>query len=997
MLEELKQHKNWCLCFAKTGDKFPLTVVSSWVEKIKAIIPNYFESGNNDFITSESDWLNYTVTISNDRQKVYTGDLKNVGATMKHESSWLTYNMVEKICRNSVMLFPVNRERQLSFGFVFTQDLPFAVIDLDRKDGISQQEIAYQNVWLDKLNSYTERSISGTGYHVIIKGKIDPEKYPNTKGTGASGIRSGTFHKSQGIVGFEVYSQDRFIVMTEDCVEDRPHDIEERQDVLDELCATLKSPTVSNNIIDIDTEFQYDVDSLSLEINFAIVGIMQSCDRDNFLALFEARCNFVYDNEPSKSVYNEENVLSYPSQSEADFALMTIICKYVKEDTVAKAIFAQSELAKRPKATRVDYLNRMICGARENEANEYAIPDFLVEEKAVSEESSNLVEQLETKKKLAKEAEKKALIDEFINKNYLDVDPETVLVNSKWREEKVDPTYSVKELFCDVLYASGLITQLKRVNIIPSPDFMIFASDEELSYKRLLDKGYITTKGFNISDNNALIIPPVSSGVLYEMTKWSYETRIKPILEVSLASCLGILSGVVGKMWQLPTGTGLNNYIILSARSGVGKEGLHSTKNDLIYQFACDHPDLLRDLRRHVVDDDFVSGQALVKRCLQEAGSTKGKKVSSLPDNWNLMRKRYVSFVNFQSEFGKNLGQMSDCKAGSPADTLKAQYLKLYTGSAKTSMLSAMSYSNEEESIDESFAPAFSVIGETTIAGYADALSPQMAQDGFLSRFVTITYKGKTVLQNKLGIHKKIPKRIIEWVKDLCAQESTLSGNAVTGVCEPRFIQVDFTEEADKYNDMLEQWSVDMLDQAGDKEYYRQAWVRFQLKILKLAGLCAVCQNPSQPVVSIQHMAWATRLVLADVTNMYELITNGDTNLTGNSENTQAVTLVETMKRFLTSDNSVQLASMTNLSGHIITIMRANNIIPLKYLTTSLGNNKSFTTSKVGFNKAIEATIQRLCDEGVIETLPKQTTFSTFKTRGTCYKLLDLRGVVDGE
>ena len=103
------------------------------------------------------------------------------------------------------------------------------------------------------------------------------------------------------------------------------------------------------------------------------------------------------------------------------------------------------------------------------------------------------------------------------------------------------------------------------------------------------------------------------------------------------------------------------------------------------------------------------------------------------------------------------------------------------------------------------------------------------------------------------------------------------------------------------------------------------------------------------------------------------------------------------MKRFLTSDNSVQLASMTNLSGHIITIMRANNIIPLKYLTTSLGNNKSFTTSKVGFNKAIEATIQRLCDEGVIETLPKQTTFSTFKTRGTCYKLLDLRGVVDGE
>lgn len=995
MLEELKQHKNWCLCFAKTGDKFPLTITESWVNKVKELYPNYFEAGNEDFISSPSDWLEYTATMSNDRQKIYTGDLKNTGATIKHRDSWLTYDAVEKLCRNSLMLFPVNRERQLSFGFVFTQDLPFAVIDLDRKDGISQQEIAYQNVWLDKLNSYTERSISGSGYHVIIKGKIDPQKYPNTKGTGASGIRSGTFHKSQGIVGFEVYSQDRFIVMTEDHVDDRPENVEERQAELDELCATLKAPSLTNTVVDVDTEFKFDTDELSTELNFAIVGIMQSCDRDNFLALFEARCNFVYDNEPAKSVYNEEYILSYPSQSEADFALMTIICKYVKNDTVAKAIFSQSELAKRPKATRVDYLNRMVCGARENDANEFALPSFLMEEK--SEDQPNLVEQLEIKKKLSKEAEKKALVDEFINKNYLDVDPETVLVNSRWQNEKVDPTYTVKELLCDTLYASGLITQLKRVGIVPSPDFITFVSDEELSYKRLLDKGYLTTKGFNITDTNALIIPPVSSGILYEITKWSYETRIKPILEVSLASAIGILSGIVGKMWQLPTGTGLNNYIILSARSGVGKEGLHTTKNDLVYSFNEEYPDVFKDLRRHVIDDDFVSGQALVKRCLAEAGSVKGRKNSSLPADWNVIQRRYVSFTNYQSEFGKNLSQMSECKSGSPADTLKAQYLKLYTGSGKTSMLSAMSYSNEEESMTESYAPSFSVIGETTVSGYAEALSPQMAQDGFLSRFVTISYKGKTVMQNKSGINKKIPPRILQSLKELCVHEATLSGNATVSRTEPRFITIQFTEEADKFNDMLEEWAVDMLDQAGDKEYYRQAWVRFQLKVLKLAGVCAVCQNSNDPIITIQHMAWATRLVLADVTNMYEIIINGDTNLTGNSENTQAITLLETMKKFLAGTNTVQLASMTNLRGDVITLMRRNNVIPLKYLTSALGANKAFTSSKLGFNKAIETTIQRLITEGTIEILPKQTTYTTFKTRGLCYKLLDLRGVEDGD
>lgn len=989
-LQELKVLRQWALCFAKVGEKQPLVVTQAWIEKVKAVYPNYFDEGNEDYIqTTDNLWLNYGYDADKGG-KSYNGDLTNTGATLKFKAGWLTYATVDKICRNSVMLFPIDRSSQLSMGFIFTKDCPFAIVDLDRKEQLSQQEIGFQEFWIEKLNSYTERSVSGTGYHVIIKGKIDEEKYPNTSKTGASGIRSGSKHKSQGIVGFEVYSQDRFAVVTEDMVERSVMTIEERQSELDELCSVLKEPALGGtDTVDVDTTYTYDTESLVVDINFYICEILQSTDSENFLALFESRCNLMYDNDPTKSVFSTDYTLSYPSQSEADFALINLICKYCKIDAVVKAVFSQSELAKRPKATRVDYLNRMILSVRESEANTYAIPQFNTER---DEEVSAIVNDINEQRKTDEEKEKKALVDEFINKKYLDVAPETVLVNSRWQNENTDPEYTAKELLVDCLYATGVLTQLKRCDCIPSKELVFFKSDENISFKRLLDKGYITSKGFSISDTNALIVPPVSAGWLYDLTKWSFQTRIKPILEVSVVSALAIASGIVGKMWQLPTGTGLNNYLILSARSGIGKEGLHTTKNDLIWEFTETFGKDVDKLKRHIVDDDFVSGQALVKRCLAEAGSVSINKRASLIAGSatlsNQPSKRYVSFCNFQSEFGKNLAQMGDCRVGSPADTLKGQYLKLYTGSGKTAMLSAMAYSNADESISEATAPAFSVVGETTIAGYADALSPQMAQDGFLSRFITVTYKGRAVLQNKTRLNQRIPTHVLTAINELCVQEDGLS----SGI-KPRFITVDFTETAFEFCDLLEQLSVEMLDQSGDKEHFRQAWVRFQLKIMKLAGVCAVCQNPSSPKITLQHMAWATRLVMLDIANMYEMIANGDTNLTGNGETTQVENLLEVFKGFVISSNPLTLASKSNCNVETIKAMQSKAVVPIKYINTMLSNNKSFLNTKIGFNRSIEYALQRLITEGAIEPVAKQTVMTMFKTSGACYKLLDFKGV----
>ena len=153
-IKDLQWIEQWCLCFGKTGEKIPLTVSRKWIDKVKKVYPDYFELGNEDYIQNGDDlWLQYTATVNEKGSKVYSGDLVNTGATEPFRQTWLSYAAADKICRNSIMLFPIKRDVQFCMGFVFTKDLGLTIVDFDRKDSITPQEIAYQDQWIEKLNS----------------------------------------------------------------------------------------------------------------------------------------------------------------------------------------------------------------------------------------------------------------------------------------------------------------------------------------------------------------------------------------------------------------------------------------------------------------------------------------------------------------------------------------------------------------------------------------------------------------------------------------------------------------------------------------------------------------------------------------------------------------------------------------------------------------------------------------------------------------------------
>jgi len=122
-------------------------------------------------------------------------------------------------------------------GFVFTAADPFVGIDLDdARDPDTETPNDWARSIIDELDSYTEVSPSGTGYHVIVDGELPPGR--NRRGD------------------VELYETARFFTMTGAHVESAPTAINERTDALatvyadhvaDEAASTAKEGTAGSD------------------------------------------------------------------------------------------------------------------------------------------------------------------------------------------------------------------------------------------------------------------------------------------------------------------------------------------------------------------------------------------------------------------------------------------------------------------------------------------------------------------------------------------------------------------------------------------------------------------------------------------------------------------------------------------------------------------------------------------------------------------------------
>ena len=193
-------------------------------------------------------------------------------------------------------------------GFVLTKDDDYCIIDLDDKitNPASDAEKERFSLIINTFETYTEVSTSGRGAHLILRGKIP-------KGINRSHV--------------EIYSEGRYMICTGRVIRALP--IVERQDLLDLMYNEMQPQKIV-------TELEH-IESVHSDVD--IVTRAENAENSSkFTRLWQG-------------VWRGE----YPSQSEADFALMSMLCFYTKDNTQAIRLFRLSELGKRDKAQRDDY------------------------------------------------------------------------------------------------------------------------------------------------------------------------------------------------------------------------------------------------------------------------------------------------------------------------------------------------------------------------------------------------------------------------------------------------------------------------------------------------------------------------------------------------------------------------------------------------------------------------------------------------------------------
>jgi primase-polymerase (primpol)-like protein len=210
-------------------------------------------------------------------------------------------------------------------GFMLSAADPFACIDLDVKDNTSQEQRERYGSIIASFDSYTEGSRSGQGAHIWVRGSIGP-------GCKRDGV--------------EVYSQERFIICTGNVWHDKP--IEDRQEMLANMVTQMRPADYTAEALPDQPETEADTTVIS--------RAMKAANAEKFASLANGQW-------PGR----------YPTQSEADMALMSIIAFYTPNNAQCRRIFRLTELGKREKATKDDrYLNKTLEPIRRRQAAESA-------------------------------------------------------------------------------------------------------------------------------------------------------------------------------------------------------------------------------------------------------------------------------------------------------------------------------------------------------------------------------------------------------------------------------------------------------------------------------------------------------------------------------------------------------------------------------------------------------------------------------------------------
>lgn len=507
---------------------------------------------------------------------------------------------------------------------------------------------------------------------------------------------------------------------------------------------------------------------------------------------------------------------------------------------------------------------------------------------------------------------------------------------------------------------NALEEKLARNNSTANATSFTASNSESVSInsQATLDLGSVAQR-LEPSAHNGLVVgssPTASTnlppGLVGELAQFIYQAAPRPVPEVALAASIALMAGITGRAYNV-SGTGLNQYVLLLAMTGAGKEAAASGINKLMNMIKMQVP----TSSGFIGPSEISSGSALFK----------------------YLGNSSQSFISLLGEFGLRLQQMSSPNANGSEVSLRRMFLDLYNKSGYSEILHASVYSDKANNTSAVPSPSFSILGESTPERFYGALNEDMISEGLLPRFLLIEYKGNRPALNENHTAVVPSFTLIEKLAALAAQCETVNHSNPR-----RVINVGSTPEAAKMLYDFDKYADNRINSTS-KDTIRQLWNRAHIKVLKLSALLAVGQNMIDPTITAADMDWSANLVMADIQALTERFEAGEIGA-NTFEIRQAGEIIRVIKDYY----KLPYESVSKYMQPANPVLHQDRVVPYVYIQRRLIAAAAFRNDKSGATFAMKRAIQNLVDADRIKELGKVWAQEKYGTSQRCFALADL-------
>ena len=703
--------------------------------------------------------------------------------------------------------------------FVLTESDPYTIVDLDCKEHIPSRDrkiltLFYDN-WLSKINTYSESSPSGLGYHAVFKKRLDRSKkkghlevYTSKRAMSFTGditqwstqeVKSPNQHCKYM---FELIGADLKKTYSEfgELIEQQSYT---PMEIIDEIVPFSAEHFPNYNSYD---SFKNDLIDI-LRLNAKITPKMQP-SKEDYLKRIQPEFDYqipvdlsddelldigfkALNGEKFRSLYYgvSSELGHYPSNSEADLALCVLIAFYTKNADQIYRLFMNSALGHRMKTEeRPDYVISTIKKALGTVTGHYD-PNHSKDKKFLTKLST-----------------------------YDELNEKEAVLEKITEIQKSTRKYTSKN--------KGLHCLEEQLDSYP----------EESIYTKV-------------------------DGLFGELEDHIYNCSNKTNRTIAHAGALNLMSRLTGNVYNTKCNMGLNQYIICIADTGVGKDAIHQGINMLLDDVAS---------YAHLVGEEDVFFEVIESLEGSERFSSVpalAKEISDSP----LGSANYIC-----SEIGLKLAESHGKGANIYQKALVGFWLQLFTLSGRNGKLNTIKYADKEKNLKKVMSPNFNIIGEATKESYYPYVTERSLKFGLLPRIYHVHCDLPLTKKNRNADDYETPSSLVMKVFNLIKFVIKARKKFNSKLDKSEIIKVRYAEGAEELMEEIDDEIIDNLNSEEVNHIEKDLKTRTIMKIKKMASLFAIGLDYKKPLIHAYHINIAKRCVEYDNEIMLALFARGE-------------------------------------------------------------------------------------------------------------------------